>query len=115
MDSNITFFFIDPPWSYRNYRDNPKAFADRNPLAYYKRLFEILPTLKGNWILCSAADEHECKGVLTSTKHHKIILATNKGVIFGKKARVLLLSNLPFVNHQQTTLVTDGISKENKS
>lgn len=108
-DSTNTFFLVDPPWRFDTYDLHAKAYCDRPVEKYYKDFLSLLP-LKGNWILCSAADEHECKGVLSSTNYPKTILATNKGVIFGKKARVLLLSNLPFVNHQQTTLVTEGNS-----
>lgn len=94
-DSEDSFFLIDPPWSYRNYRDNPKAFADRNPLAYYKKLFEILPELKGDWILCCDKDEHEIGKICTKSQYPNLILKTNKKFIWNYIG-VMLTSNKPF-------------------
>lgn len=99
-DSKDTFFLIDPPWSYRNYRDNPKAFADRNPLAYYKKLFEILPDLKGDWILCCDKDEHEIGKICTKSQYPNLILKTDKKFIWNYIG-VMLTSNKPFCYYKQ--------------
>lgn len=100
LDSNTTFFFIDPPWSYRNYRDNPKAFADRNPYQYYKDLFKLLPEIKGDWILACDKDEHEIGKICTKSNYDNLILKTDKKFIWNYIG-VMLTSNKPFTRYQE--------------
>ncbi len=93
-DSPNTFFLIDPPWRYNVYKHNDKAFIDRKPYEYYEKIFEYLDIAMGNWIVCGTADERQTKGLMKDHKYKKIIVS-DKGTIFGKKARTLIVSNIP--------------------
>lgn len=95
IDTEDTFFLIDPPWRYQVYHYNDKPFIDRKPYDYYKTIFEICDTLKGNWIVCGTADERQTRGIMKD-KPNKIIVESDEGVIFGKKARTLLIGSKPF-------------------
>jgi len=95
-DTEDTFFLIDPPWRFTCYDSHHNAFCDRTPYEYYSQLLEIMPTLKGDWIICSAKDEHEIKKILTKTNYHRTVVKSDKKVIFGKHAQTLLVSNRPF-------------------
>ncbi len=97
-DSEDTFFLIDPPWRFSCYDLNKNAFCDRKPYDYYSQILEIVKTLKGDWIICSAKDEHEIKKILSKTDYYKKIVTSDKKVIFGKHAQTLLVSNKPFNN-----------------
>lgn len=98
-DSEDTFFLIDPPWRFTCYDSNKNAFCDRTPFEYYSQLLELLSTIQGNWIICSAKDEHEIKKILSKSSYHKTIVTSDKKVIFGKHAQTLLVSNLPLHFH----------------
>lgn len=93
-DSERTFHLIDPPWRPMIYENNSKAYYDRTPIEYIKTILEIVPKLKGNWIICNSADEHDIKGLLTKSGYCKKIVSSDKKVIFGKYARTLLVSNM---------------------
>ena len=94
-DSEKTFFMIDPPWRKKIYTNND-FFVCPNPIPYYyNTCLDFFDTIKGDWVICSAADEHECRGVLTKSKWNTIIIKSNaKKKIFGKPARTLICSNL---------------------
>jgi len=96
-DSPDTFFLIDPPWRFTCYDSHHNAFCDRKPIEYYQQILDILPKLEGDWIICSNVDEHEIKKILSKTASRRgyfsIIVESDKKVIFGKKARTLLVSN----------------------
>ncbi len=94
-DSPDTFFLIDPPWRFTCYDSHHNAFCDRKPYEYYSQLLDIVPKLQGDWIICSAKDEHEIKKILTKTDYHRTVVTSDKKVIFGKHAQTLLVSNLP--------------------
>lgn len=94
-DSEDTFFLIDPPWRFSCYDSHKNAFCDRTPYEYYTQILNIVKTLKGDWIICSAKDEHEIKKILTKSDYYKTVVTSDKKVIFGKYAQTLLLSNLP--------------------
>jgi len=111
-DSIGTFFLIDPPWRYKIYKNHNDAVCDRTPMEYYTRLLEILPKIRGNWIICSNIDEHEIKKILTKSGYYKTIVSSLRKVIFGKHARTLLISNRPLTTHQ-TTLPLIRTGKEN--
>lgn len=100
-DSPDTFFLIDPVWRFTCYDSHKNAFCDRKPIEYYQQILDMLPDLDGNWIVCSAVDEHEIKKILSKTAkirgYHSKIVESDKKVIFGKKARTLLVSNKPFI------------------
>ena len=101
-DSPDTFFLIDPPWRFTCYDSHHNAFCDRTPYEYYSQLLEIMPKLKGDWIICSAKDEHEIKKILTKTNYSRIVVTSDKKVIFGKHAQTLLVSNLPLGENKIT-------------
>ena len=97
-DSSDTFFLIDPPWRAEHYsresQSGKQPYFDRKPWEYYKRLFEMIPNLQGNWIVCGVADERQTKGYMSNHVYNKHIVESDGNVIFGKKARTLLVSNL---------------------
>lgn len=99
-DSKNTVMLIDPVWRKTCYEVNPMTVCDRTPYEYYKRVLEILPNLKCHWIVCSNVDEHEIKKILSKTakerNYYSIIVNSDNNPIFGKKARTLLVSNMPF-------------------
>jgi hypothetical protein len=95
-DSIDTFFLIDPVWRFTCYDSHKQAYCDRTPFEYYSQLLEVLPKLKGDWIVCSAKDEHEIKKILSKTDYYKTVVTSDKKVIFGKHAQTLLVSNKPF-------------------
>ncbi len=96
-DSKDTFFLIDPPWRDEHYSRNSLTFLDKKPWEYYKKIFEMIPNLKGDWILCGVADERQTRGYMSNHNYNKLIVESKDKVIFGKKARTLLVSNKPFV------------------
>jgi site-specific DNA-adenine methylase len=102
-DSKDTFFLIDPPWDNYEYRVNEKAYCDQTAQSYYNSLYEILPKLKGDWILCAN---------MTRKKQFKNYIPFVLSTIRSKRARVfngyaqtLLGSNKPIKkrdNYQST-------------
>jgi len=93
-DSKQTFFLIDPPYYYNIYDNNSMAFIDRKPIEYYQQILELLPTLKGDWILCSTR-HREMETILKKTNYYRKEVISDKNVIFGKKSRIMLTSNKP--------------------
>ena len=93
-DSKDTFFLIDPPWRYTLYNLNDRAFCDRKPIQYYSELLSMVSDLLGDWMICSAKDEHEIKKCLTKSEWNCQVVQSDKKVIFGKYATTLLCSNL---------------------
>ena len=100
FDSKSTFFLIDPPYRKPIYEENSLSYCDREPYQYYKELMELLPTIKGSWILCSDHKERGLKQMLSKSRYNNVKVFSDKNVIFGKKAGVLLTSNLPLLNNQ---------------
>lgn len=106
-DSKNTFFLMDPPWRKNIYQNNDGPVCDRTPYQYYKKIFEIIENLQGNWILCCDKDEHEIRKICSKSKwyNHKIELNAFKKIkLFGKPIGVLLTSNLPFTRYHQKEL-----------
>lgn len=89
-----TFFFFDPPWRHNIYTYNDFFRMDRKVFEYYSYLLNVVDNLKGTWIITSNADEHECRKILTKSKWNTRLVSSDKNVIFGKKARTLLCSNM---------------------
>jgi site-specific DNA-adenine methylase len=54
-DSKDTTFLLDPPWARKDYADNPKTFCDRGVGEYYKKLRDVLPSIKGRWFVAGRA------------------------------------------------------------
>lgn len=98
-DSEDTFFFIDPPWYDEVYDINPLTSYTIPCKEIYSTLKEILPKIKGNWIIAGAVNSY----LLKWDYNHKEI-KSKKNYLFGHKARTYLVSNLPFTNYQQTKL-----------
>ena len=95
VDSENTFFMIDPPWRKKIYTNNEFFVCDQSIPQYYNTLLDMVETMKGDWFIASSADEHECRGVLTKSKWNTMIVKSNKKKkIFGKPARTMLCSNL---------------------
>jgi hypothetical protein len=93
-DSDKTFFLIDPPWRYATYNINDKAFCDRKTFEYYDELLKRVETLKGDWFILSSADEHETRNILRKSRWGIKIVESEGNVIFGKKARTMICSNI---------------------
>ena len=92
-DSSHTFFLIDPIWRSAHYTDHSQAFMDRQPKEYYKKIFELIQEMKGDWIVCGVADEREGAREFMSNHNFYKKIVTGKGTFFGKHARTLLVSN----------------------
>ena len=104
-DSLDTFFLIDPPWRKPIY-DNDKSFIDRTPKEYYEKIMDILPTLKGDWFLCSSLAERGLNKILSKSGYPMIDI---KGtwMICGKPVTLKMISNKPFIRsieHQQISI-----------
>ena len=94
-DSEKTFFMIDPPWRKKIYTNNDFFVCPNSIPYYYNTCLDFFDTIKGDWVICSAADEHECRGVLTKSKWNTVIIKSNeKRKVFGKPARTMICSNL---------------------
>lgn len=102
-DSKDTFFLIDPPWRLSYYEGNKKFRSKigftkrpgeqniaRTAKEYVLKLKEILPSLKGNWILTLGPSFHT---------HFKEYYATSVKAIqpklFGYYPKTYLFSNKP--------------------
>ena len=95
VDSENTFFMIDPPWRKKIYTNNDFFICNQSIPQYYNTLLDMVETMKGDWFIASSADEHECRGVLSKSKWNTLIVKSNKKKkIFGKSARTMLCSNL---------------------
>lgn len=88
-----TFFLIDPPWRTEHYGKNKLTYMDRTPKEYYQVIFKYLRKSKSKWIVCGVADERQTGGLMSNNNYNKLIVESDKNVIFGKKARTLLVSN----------------------
>lgn len=99
-DSHDTIFFFDPPWSNEIYEINPLTVNTMSVKEYYKKIEEILPSLKADWFIVS--DENgPAKNI---TGFHKLI-KSKKPYLFGKYAKTHLVSNKPLKLQRQTTLM----------
>lgn len=103
-DNYFTFFLFDPPWRKQIYENNKLPFCDRTPKEYYQRLYEILPTLKGDWILCMDKSQKE-RGKIDLNIPYFEKLFVSKKTLFKKKISTFCLSNKPFICYQQEELL----------
>ena len=95
-DSVDTFFLIDPPYRTSAYALNQKTFIDRTDTTYFTEIRDLLPTLKGNFIMCSDSSRTGAR-IYKDTPYYKTIVEGSKQkLIFGKTSKILLISNLPF-------------------
>ena len=102
-DSENTFFLFDPPWRTGHYQDNDLPFCDRKAFEYYEKLFELVPNLKGDWILCCDKKEMEIKKICSKSKYDNLIIDSNQK-LFGRTIGVMLTSNKPFKRYHQTEI-----------
>lgn len=103
-DSKDTFFFIDPPWRFMQYDpEYTLAFMDRKVKKYYEDLFNLVPTLKGNWIIASDVHEKESGRLVQNSGYPNLIIRTNYKMLDGR-IQVRLCSNKPFKRHHQEVL-----------
>ena len=102
-DSPNTFFFIDPPWFDEIYEINPLTVNTKPCKEIYKELQELLPKLKGNWMIAG-----EQNGPLTKWKYNHKLITSRKNYLFGHKAKTYLVSNLQFINYHQMTFEKEG-------
>jgi len=101
-DSEDTFFLIDPPWRKNIYQNNPLPFNDRTPIQYYDKLIkEILPKLKGDWILCIDRDEHEIGKRVSKSGYENLVIQHPKKVLFNRPLAVRMASNKPFIKQEK--------------
>jgi hypothetical protein len=98
-DSINTFFFIDPPWFDEIYDINPLTCITESCNETYKKLESLLPNIKGNWIIAGKGN-----GVLKKWGYNHLEIKSKKNTLFGHKARVYLVSNLPFKKYYQKTI-----------
>ncbi len=98
-DSKNTLFFIDPPWFDEIYDINPLTAFTEPCNDIYRKLKELLPTLKGNWIIAGKVE-----GILKKWDYHHLEVKSKKNYLFGHKARTYLVSNTPFIRHHQEVL-----------
>lgn len=104
-DSEHTFNLIDPPWRKNIYQNNALPFNDRTPIQYYDKLLnEILPKLKGHWILCVDRDEHEIGKRVSKSKYENIVIQHPKKTLFNRPIAVRMASNKPFVKQEVSSL-----------
>ena len=108
-DSKDTFFLIDPPWRISYYNGNKEirttygkpmrhrnskavdgGFIDRTALEYMMKIKEILPKLKGDWILTLGPSYHSHFKEYYSTSVKQL-----KPKLFGYYPKTWLFSNKP--------------------
>lgn len=109
-DSKDTFFFIDPPWRFMQYDPaHTLAFCDRKVKLYYKQLFELLPKIKGNWMIAGEVHEKESGRLLQNSGYSNHVIKTNYKML-GGRIKVRLCSNKPFRRYHQTSLMEHHVT-----
>ncbi len=122
-DGFDTFFLIDPPWRISYYNGNkkirtpnkslqhrnPKAidggFIDKTAREYAIKLKEILPELKGTWILTLGPSFHT-----HFEEYYKTSVKALKPHLFGHYPKTWLFSNKPL--KIQIPQITDYLSSK---
>jgi site-specific DNA-adenine methylase len=98
-DSPKTFFLIDPIWRSEHYTNHSKAFMDRKPSEYYKKISELIQNMTGDWIVCGVANksqQSQAQRLLYANPNFHTKIVIGKGTMFGKHARTSLVSNRSF-------------------
>jgi len=106
-DGSDTFFLIDPPWRIDFYEGKGMtarsktgitgAFIDRSAKQYLTDLKQILPTLKGHYIV-TLPTNFSCrkqKGKIVFPSPYSKSLRHHKGHLFGNHPSTVLFSNKP--------------------
>jgi len=90
-----SFVFCDPPWRKNIYKNNEKpAFTEKNIIAYYEKLLDLLPQLDCKWIITSDRDEHENGHRLQKSGYKNITMSNDStGKFFGRSPAVRLCGN----------------------
>lgn len=95
-DSEDTFFLIDPPWRDNVYSKNDLSVLTLKTRQYYEKIFYILDTIKGKFIVCTnehSTGENVCLRE-SKFRYNRIRVESKDGVIFGKKTHTCLYTNL---------------------
>ncbi len=108
FDSPETIIFYDPVWIDPMYEDNPLCANPRPNKIVYNEILQSLPFLKSNWMIAGKVDGPLAKWPNIKTDpsgyyHHEV--QSRKGELFGLNARTYLVSNKPFINYWQKSLV----------
>ena len=83
-----SFFLIDPPWRLDFY-DKETSKINRDTAAQYlKELEEILPTIKGTYIVTLEANKK------IKSPYSKLVIHTHSR-LFGNKPKTMMFSNKP--------------------
>ena len=96
-DGPNTLFFMDPPWSRIDYKDNPKTYCDRGVGDYYGQLRKLLPTIQGNWILAGRALGGARSTVSVYFKDYNSVIIEGNRTINGHRTKVKIVSNTELV------------------
>jgi len=105
-DSSDTFYLIDPPWRKNIYQNNALPFNDRTPIQYYDKLLkEILPKLKGSFILCVDRDEHEIGKRVSKSKYENKVIQHPTKTLFNRPIAVRMASHKPFIKQKMLSLI----------
>ena len=92
-DSPQTTFLFDPPWSRVDYAENPKTFCDRGVGEYYKKLAEMVPTLKGKWYCAGRAGGGSRSCVSVYFKRYDSVIIESDRTINGHKIKTKVYFN----------------------
>ena len=103
-DSENTFFLIDPPWRDNIYSKNDLSVLTLKTKQYYERLFYLLDSIKGKFIICT--NEHSTGEKIcireSKFKYNRIRVESKDGVIFGKKTHTCLYTNIKEIGQRVT-------------
>ena len=86
-DSPLTTFLFDPPWARKDYADNPKTFCDRGVGEYYKKLRDIVPTLRGKWFCAGRFSGGSRSCVTVYFKDYPFFVVESDRTINGHKIK----------------------------
>ena len=105
-DGPETYFFLDPPWRRQIYENNVLPFCDRSPKEYYDKIYQILPLLKGDWMLAMDWSQKE-RGKINLQIPYYEKLFVGKKTLFKKKIKTFCISNKPFINYNQSSITLE--------
>ena len=95
-----SFFLIDPPWRLDFYDKETSKINRKTANQYLKDLEEILPTIKGTYIVTLESNKK------IKSPHSKLIIHTHSR-LFGNKPKTMMFSNKPL--EIQTPQISDYV------
>ena len=95
-----SFFLIDPPWRLDFYDKETSKINRKTAKQYLKELEEILPTIKGTYIVTLESNKK------IKSPHSKLIIHTHSR-LFGNKPKTMMFSNKPL--EIQTPQISDYV------